>query len=449
MKTLFNPKSIAIIGVSGNPRKFGYVILKNIVEFNYKGKIYPISLKYKNLFGHRCYSSVLVIKEKIDVAVVVVGIHISNKVIEECVKKQISYVIVITSGYKEIGGIGIKRQEELKNIIKNSKTRILGPNCIGIFDNYGKIDTLFLPKYKIQKPQTGGISIISQSGAVGLSLIDVAANRNINIARFASFGNDIDIGAVDILKYFSSDPKTKIIIMYIEAIKNGRQLYELIKKNNGKKPIIIFKSGKSQKGKTAAASHTGNIAGSYNIFSSAMRQAGALEAKTLDQLFDFAIMTEQYKNTKSKIKKIAIITDGGGFGVIAADAAIRAGFELPRFNKKTIEEIKKAIPDYATINNPLDLIGDADTNRYASSLYNVIEDENIDAIIIILLLQISSLGADIIDIIADAKRKTKKPICVVASGSSYSQLLIKTLKQERIPVFNTPNRAVNALKCLL
>ncbi|MCK5176928.1 MAG: CoA-binding protein, partial [Candidatus Aenigmarchaeota archaeon] len=241
MKELFNPKSIAIIGASSNPKKFGYVILKNIIEFKFNGKIYPISPNYKEIFGLKCYSSVLDVKDKIDVAVVVTSSFVSNKVIKTCVEKEIPYVVVITAGYKEIGGDGVKKEAELKQIIKNSKTRILGPNCIGVFDNNGKIDTLFLPRYKITKPGQGSISIISQSGAVGLSLIDVAAKRNINIARFASFGNNIDIGAIDLLKYMSEDPKTKVIVMYIEGIQRGRELYQLVKKTAKKKPVIIFK----------------------------------------------------------------------------------------------------------------------------------------------------------------------------------------------------------------
>ncbi|MCK5040403.1 MAG: CoA-binding protein [Candidatus Aenigmarchaeota archaeon] len=448
MKELFNPKSIAIIGASANHKKFGYVILKNIIEFKFKGKIYPISPKHKEIFSIKCYPSVLDVSKKIDVAVVVTPPNIANIVIAECVKKEIPYVVVITAGYKEIGGIGIKREEELKEIIKDSKTRILGPNCIGVFDNYGKIDTLFLPKYKITKPEQGYVSIISQSGAVGLSMIDVAANRKLNIARFASFGNNTDIGAVDLLKYMADDPKTKVIIMYIEGIEKGRELYETLKKTTKKKPVIIFKSGKSEKGKTAAASHTGNLAGSYQIFQSAMKQAGAVEATSLDQLFEFATTMEQYGTLKNKIKNLAIITDGGGFGVMATDAASKKDFELPDFQQATIDKIQTVMPSYATIHNPLDLIGDADTNRYAVSIYSIIQDKNIDAIIIILLLQISSLSPDIVDVIVNAKRKTKKPIVVIAMGDHYAKVLIDTLKEEDVPVFGSPRRAVNALSCL-
>ncbi|RLG14058.1 MAG: CoA-binding protein [Candidatus Nanohalarchaeota archaeon] len=448
MKELFNPKSIAVIGASANPQKFGYVILKNIIDFDFKGKIYPISPRYKDIFGIKCFPSVLDVKDKIDTAVVVTPFDISNKVIAGCVKKKIPYAIIITAGYKEIGGDGIKREEELKKILKNSKTRVIGPNCIGIFDNYGKIDTLFLPKYKITKPNAGSISIISQSGAVGLSLIDVAACRKINIARFASFGNNIDIGAVDLLKYMADDPKTKVILMYIEGIDKGRELYEVVKSTTKKKPVIIYKAGKSDKGKNAAASHTGNLAGSYKIFHSAMKQAGAIEAMSLDQMFDFAMILEQYGHLKKKINNLAIITDGGGFGVMTTDSISKKGIELPDFEKKTIEKIRTVMPPYATINNPMDLIGDADTNRYAVSIYSIIEDKNIDAIIIILLLQISSLSPDIVDIIANEKRKTKKPIIVIAMGDKYAKVLIDTLKEEGVPVFPSPSRAANALSCL-
>ncbi|MFH1126537.1 MAG: CoA-binding protein [archaeon] len=444
----FAPKSVAIIGASSNPKKFGHVILKNYLDMGFKGDIFPINPSGDEILGLKCYKSVLDVDGPIDSAVIVVPPKFSNEALKECVKKGIEAVIMITAGYRETGGAGITREEELKSIISGSKTRVVGPNCIGIFDAFGRIDTLFLPDYKLKRPREGNIAFISQSGAFALSLIDWAATEEIGISRFVSYGNRADIDELDLLNYLKDDNKTKAIAMYVEGVRNGRMFLETLKKVTAKKPVVILKAGKSASGTRAVQSHTGSLAGSYDVFRGAIRQGGAVEAENSEQLFDYSRVLAYQPLPKGDM--IAVITNGGGFGVMCADSIERNHMHIAEFSKETVDEIKTVMPpEYSTIHNPLDLIGDADVRRYEVAINAVLKDKNVDGLIIVTLLQTASLGPEIVDVIASANERSKKPIIVSASGGEYTQLLLRSLEKDGIPAYPSPDRAVNAMKTLI
>ena len=417
------------------------------MDFDFEGAIYPVNPKEKEILGKKCHNTVLNIKEKIDMAVILVPPEFSNDVVQQCVKKNIPAVVLITAGYKETGAIGITRELELKKIIKGTKTRVIGPNCIGLFDPYARTDTLFLPDYKLKRPAQGDIAFISQSGAFGAAILDWVATENIGISHFVSYGNRADIDDIDLIEYFMKDKKTKAILIYLEGPRQGRMLYDCIKKYSSKKPIIILKAGKYKSGSRAAASHTGSLAGSYEIFKTAINQAGAIEAETSEDMFDYARALAY--QPKPKGKNVAVITNGGGFGVLSADALEKYGFNLPEFDKKTISKIESIMPSYSTIHNPLDLVGDADVNRYDVAIKAALKDDNIDAIIVCILLQTSPLDPDIVDLISSVNEKKKKPMLIVSAGGEYTQILLRSLEKEGIPSYPSPERAVRSLKALL
>ncbi len=446
MKSFFNPKSVAIIGASENPKKLGHTVMKNFMDFDFAGNIYPVNQKADEILGKKCFKSVLDIKDPVDLAVILVPSQFSNTVVLECTKKNISAVVVITAGYRELGTAGIAREQELKNIIKGTKTRVVGPNCIGLFDPFARTDTLFLPDYKLKRPPQGEIAFISQSGAFGAAVLDWAATEGIGISHFVSYGNRVDVDEIDLIKYFIKDKKTKAILLYIEGARNGRALYECIKKESMKKPIIILKAGKFQAGSKAAASHTGSLAGSYNVFRAAIKQSGAIEAETSEDMFDYARALAYQPRPKGK--KVAVLTNGGGFGVLAADALEKYGFSIPQLSKGTINKIASIMPDYATIHNPIDIIGDADSNRYAVCLKALMNDTEIDAVIVCTLMQTSSLEPEIVDVLSNANEKKRKPLLVVSAGGEYTQILLKSLEKEGIPAYPSPERAVRSLKAL-
>ncbi len=448
LNKFFAPKSVAVIGASSNPKKFGHVILKNYTDMGFLGRIYPINPKADSILGMKCYKSVLDVEDYIDSAVIVVPPKAANDALRECVKKGIEAVVMITAGYRETGGAGVSREEELKSIIKDTDTHVVGPNCIGIYDSFGRIDTLFLPDYKLKRPSVGNIAFVSQSGAFALSILDWAATEEIGISRFVSYGNRADVDEVDLLNYLKNDRKTKAIAMYMEGVKNGRLFLETLKSVTDKKPVVILKAGKSVSGTRAVQSHTGSLAGSYAVFRGAIRQGGAVEAENTEQLFDYCRVLAYQPVPRGK--RIAVITNGGGFGVMCADSVERVGLSLAEFSKETVEGIKSVMPkEYSSIHNPLDLIGDADVRRYEVAINNVIKDRNVDALIIVTLLQTASLGPEIVDVIVSANERSKIPIVVSASGGEYTQLLLRSLEKDGIPAYPSPDRAVNAMKTLI
>ncbi|MBW6451225.1 MAG: CoA-binding protein [DPANN group archaeon] len=446
MDSFFKPESVAIIGASEDKKKLGNAILTNFIN-GFKGKIYPINPKQDMLMGLKAYASVKDVKGKIDLAIIVVPAVIANKAVKDCVDKKIPSVVMITAGYRETNSNGVILENQLKLIIKNSKTRIIGPNCIGVMDTAHGVNTLFTPAYKMKKPKNGFISILSQSGAVGTTLIDIAGNKNLGVSKFISYGNRIDLDESDIINYFAKDKETKIILAYIEGVKDGRKFLDALKNISKNKPIIILKAGKSDMGAKAAASHTGSLAGSYEIFKSVLKQGGAIESKDMEDMFDYVNILSE--NKKPKGKRIGIVTNGGGFGVMCTDAALANDLEIAEFDKATINCIKNVMPEYATIHNPVDLIGDADIRRFKTTIDAVTNDKNVDIVAIYLWTLGTTLDFSITDIISEVSKKTKKPIIVGASGSKYTKGLSTTIKNENIPVYTTPTRLMDAVKILV
>jgi acetyl coenzyme A synthetase (ADP forming)-like protein len=443
MRTFFKPKSIAVIGASREPNKLGYIILSNFVNSGFK-KIYPINPNADEILGIKCFKSILDVKEKIDLAVIVVPAKIVPQVLEECVKKQVPSVIIITSGFSETGKEGEMLEQQLRQIIAKSKTRVIGPNCVGIYDAYSQVDTLFLSRERCGRPKKGFISFISQSGAVGSTILDVLYSKDIGISKFISYGNGMDVNETDLIEFLSKDKTTGVIIAYLEGLKSeGRKFLEVAKKV--KKPIIVLKSGKSKKGSEAAASHTGSLAGSSKIYSAAFKQFDIIEAENWEELLDYAIAFSQ---PLPKGNRVAIITDGGGFGVLATDEAERCGMLLPEPSQSLKQRMLKTMPSYVSLHNPIDLTGDADAERYGIALRECLASKEYDAAIVITLFQVPTLDDKVIDYIIQAKR-FKKPILVCSVGSSFSEERNKKLMQVGIPVYPTPERAVKALNALV
>ncbi len=440
LNEFFNPKSIAIIGASRTPGKIGYTILENLKN-SFNGKIYPINPNAKEILGLTTYPSVLNVKEKIDLAIVVVPAEIVKNVVKECVKKKIKAIVIISSGFSEIGEK--ERELELKKICKGKKTRIIGPNCIGIYKK--DLDMIFFPKDKLKRPPEGSISFITQSGAFGSILLDIMANEGVGISKFISIGNKVDVNEIELIEYLAKDLNTRCIALYLESVSDGEEFVKVAKKITKKKPIVCFKAGKTEKGSEAVASHTGALAGSHAVFSAALKQAGIIEAKTSDEIFDFAKALANQPVMKDN--KIAIVTDGGGFGVVATDKAIELGLELPSLSKNSIKKLKEFLPKYAITKNPIDLTGDATVERYQKALEIVLKDKNISGVACIALMQIPTLTDEIVDVIRDCK-VFGKPIVVCSAGSDYVLRRNRKLESYGIPVYPTPERAIKALAVL-
>lgn len=435
----FRPRSIAVIGASATKGSVGNSILNSLK--NFKGRVYPVNPKHKKINGLWCYGSIKDIKNPVDMGVIAVPNKAVAAVLRECVEKKVNGVVIVNSGYSEIGNR--EDEDELKKIIKNTKTRIIGVNCLGVLDTITGVDTLFLPEPELKRPKPGGISFLSQSGAFGSTLLDLISYENIGVAKFVSYGNQTDVKDWELLEYLGRDQTTKVIIIYIEGVSDGRKFMNIAKKI--KKPILIFKAGKTEAGSRSAASHTGAVAGSYDVYKAAFKQTGVFEVDSVEEMYDAAKALE-FQNTFSG--NVAVVTNGGGFGVIASDYLIKSGLTLATFSEQTTTKLKKILPAYASIHNPLDLIGDADHIRYEKALDVLIRDNDVKAILIIALLQPVSMTPRVIDVIKRVKKKTEKPFVVCSTGGTYTEKHVPTLEKAKIPVYITPERAVRSLKAL-
>ena len=441
MGKFFNPNSIAVIGASRTQGKIGYTILENL-KYSFKGKIYPINPNAGEILGLTSYSSILDVEEPIDLAVIVVPSEMVKDILLECKKKKIGAVIIISSGFSEIGEK--ERELELKNILKGSKIRVIGPNCIGIYKK--ELDMIFFPRNMLKRPPNGSISFITQSGAFGSILLDMMANDGVGVSKFISIGNKLDVNEIELIDYLEKDLKTRCIAIYLESVSDGEEFVKTAKRVVKTKPIVAFKAGKTEKGTEAVASHTGSLAGSAKIYSAAFKQAGIIEAEESEDIFDFAKVLANQPILKNN--KIAIVTDGGGFGIVAADAAINHGLELPELEESTIKSLKKILPSYGIAKNPVDLTGDANVERYQKALEAVLNDKNVSGVVVIALMQIPTLTDEIIHVLRDCKT-FGKPITVCSAGSEYVLNINKKLEMFGIPVYPSPERAVKAMKILL
>ncbi|NIO44814.1 MAG: CoA-binding protein [Candidatus Aenigmarchaeota archaeon] len=436
----FNPESIAVVGASRTPGKLGYIILENL-KSSFNGEIYPINPHALKILGLESYTSILDVEETIDHAVIVVPAEIVVKVIKEGIKKKIKAFTIISSGFSEIGEK--ERELELKELSKNKKIRIIGPNCIGIYKK--DLDMIFFSKKRLKRPPEGFISFITQSGAFGSILLDIMANEGVGVSKFISIGNKVDVNEIELIEYLGKDLSTRCIALYIESVKNGQGFIKTAKKVTKTKPIVAFKAGKTEKGMEAVTSHTGSLAGSAQVYSAAFKQAGIIEAKSSEEIFDYAKVLANMPVLKNK--KIAIVTDGGGFGIVATDAAVKCGLELPTLDNSSIKSLKSFLPSYASTKNPIDITGDATDERYKKTLEVVLKDKNIAGVVCIALMQIPTLTDGIIDVLKDCK-VFGKPITVCSAGSQYVLDRNKRLERFGIPVYPTPERAVKALAIL-
>ncbi len=437
---VFNPKSIAVIGASREPGKIGHVITKNFLDGGFIGNVYPINPKADEILGMKCYPSVMDVPSKIDSAVVAINSRLVPGVLKECGEKGITGVVVISGGFSEVGNH--KLEHKVEKVAEKYSLNVIGPNCLGVLNPAARNDSIFLPIYKMGRPKVGSISFISQSGAVGGCIIDLAARAGVGMAKFVSYGNASVVDEADLLEYLADDDQTRVIVAYLEGVKRGRKFLKVSKKITKHKPIIVLKAGRGKAAAEAARSHTGSLAGSHEVYQAAFKQAGIIEANDLNELFDFSKMLDYPVCTGGRI---AIITNGGGTGVLAVDAAEETGLKLASFSKQTEQKLRKLLPEYANATNPLDLIGDADANRYQKALDIVMNDPNVDIVVVIVLFQTVGIDSRVVNVIVKAQETGKKPIAVISTGGEYTEFHRRIMDSYGIPTYSSPYEAMRAV----
>ncbi|MEM4888233.1 MAG: CoA-binding protein [Thermosphaera sp.] len=448
IEKFFNPESVAIVGASDKPGKVGKVILENFVK-KFKGEIYPVNPNYESIMGLKCYKKVSELPKAPDLAVIVIPADGVPEVLEDLGEKGTKAVIIISGGFRETNTPrGEMLENKVKEIASKYGMRIVGPNCIGIFDNWSGVDTFFLPEEKMKRPPRGHVGFISQSGAFASALIDWMAYNNIGVSRAVSYGNKVDVDDVDLLKFFKDDEKTKIVLMYLEGLKTnrGKEFIRVAREVVKVKPVVIYKAGKTSRGSMAAASHTAALAGDYSLYKSAIKQAGLIEADSFDDIMDITkiLLTQPLM----KGNKVYIVTDAGGVGVMLTDALTTQGFELPRTPPELKEELKNILPPHCIIENPIDLTGDTDDERYMKVLEKILPRSDVDAVVVVALPQVPGIRGAIADYLIESKKKYGKPIIALAIGGEEAKKISEKLESGGVPVFESPERAAKALKAL-
>ena len=442
LDNFFMPSSVAVIGASRNSAKIGHVILKNIIDGGFRGRVFPVNPEANEILGYRCYKSVNAVNEEINLAVISVPAEFVLHVVDECSKKKIKDVIIVTAGFGEVGNI--KLENQLRDKLDKYGIRCVGTNCLGVFDAYHKFDTLFLPRYRLTRPKPGGISFVCQSGAIGSAILDIAAYSGYSFSKFISYGNATQLDESDLIEYLREDPNTKVICLYVEGIKNGEKFFNVLKEVTKHKPVVVLKGGLTDAGIKATVSHTGALAGDKDVFYGVLNQTGAIRADSLEEMFHIAALFE--KKVSFASNRIQIITNGGGYGIITTDAiSLSKHLKMADLSSITIAELRKNTPEHMNIGNPLDLLGDATTERYRIALNFTLADKNVDGVLLIVLYQTPLITTEIVEVITDAHRNSNKPIIVVSTGGEFTELLSKSLMERGIAVFNFPTKPISPL----
>jgi len=407
--------------------------------------IYPVNPKYEEIFGLRTYKSCRELPEAPDLAVIAVPAKAVPQVIEECGGRGTKAAIVISAGFKEVGPEGEKLEKALVEAARKYGVRVIGPNCLGVYDAHSRLNTIFNPPDRQKTPPPGNVAFLSQSGALGAAILDWLAEYNIGMSKFVSYGNAADVKEWELIEYLVEDPETKVIMMYIEGVEDGRSLLKAVRKATlAGKPVIVLKAGKSERGIRAVSSHTGSLAGSYKVYEAGLTQNGALVVNELDE---FILATKALSwLPPPQGDRVAIVTNGGGAGVLTTDAVELLGLQLAELSEETKNYLRSKLPPAASLNNPVDILGDAPPERYEVAMEAVMRDENVDLIIVIGIMQSPAFKP--VEVLANMKRllsEYRKPMIFVAPGGEYTVSNLKKIESEaKIPTFKSPEEAAKA-----
>ncbi len=434
---IFSPASVAVVGATRTQGTVPHDIFINILHGGYTGTVYPVSPRSKSIGGVKAYNYVIDIPDPIDLGVLVFPSSVCHLAMEQMGRKGVKACVVISAGFREVGPAGIEREQQLKDIAGRYGISLIGPNCLGSINTDPAV--MLNASFARMMPAAGSIAFLSQSGALCTAVLDYARGKHIGFSKFISFGNKIDINEVDLLHYLAKDDATKVILMYLEEITDGAALLNAARtvlRETGK-PILAIKSGRTTAGASAAASHTGSLAGADDVTDAIMRQAGILRCRTIEELFNKAIALAYQPRPKSN--RVAIITNAGGPGVMATDAAVDAGLDMACFGEDTATVLKEALPNTANTRNPVDVIGDARSDRYRAALNATLQDPDVGGAIVILTPQSMTDIDDIADeIVQTSLANPQKPVYASFMGETDVASGIDLMQRNNIPHYILP-----------
>ena len=448
LEAIFRPNSVAVIGASNRVGTVGHDLFRNILLSGYCGTLYPVNPKATSIAGVHAYTSVGEVPDEIDLALIMVPAAAVAPVLEECGQKGVRGAVIVTAGFKEVGPEGAELERRAVEVARKHKIALVGPNCLGVINT--DADVLLNASFARCMPTHGNIAFLSQSGALCAGILDYARGRNIGFSKFISVGNKADVTEIDLLRYLAEDDSTDVILMYLETLVDGRAFIQLAREITGelahRKPILAIKSGRTTQGAAAARSHTGALAGSDAVYDAIFAQAGILRVDTVEELFDFAVGFSRQPLPKGN--RFAIVTNAGGPGIMATDAAIRHGLELAKLRPETLESLKAKLPPTANFSNPVDVIGDATCDRYTAALEAVLGDPNVDGLVVLLTPQSMTDIEAIARTIGEIAPSSKKPVLASFLGHVDVSAGVRILGQHGVPNYEFPENASRTLAAM-
>lgn len=440
LDSLFSPKSVALVGAAASEEKLGGIVLKNLLGL--KGEVYPINPNYPELMGRKAYPAIEDLPRTVDLSIIMRPAAEVPDILRRHAGKA-RFALIVSAGFAEVGAVEL--QDEIRRIGRETGIRLIGPNCLGVYNPRHGLDTMFLPHSLVRKPGKGNVAVVSQSGAIVVCLLEEVRRAGMGVSKVINYGNAADLDAVDVYEYLATDRDTGVVISYLESAGNGRGFIEAARQLSNAKPLLILKAGKGAGGRKAAVSHTGRLAGSYEVFRSILRQFRIREAVDYEALLDGAKALSFQRPASGK--KVCVITNGGGSGVLAADECARAGLELAPLPETVAEKLKTSFPSFYAIGNPLDLTGQVRANDYRIAL-DAVRDAY-DGFVVIALTSVSGVTMEVGDIVRDFSLASGKPVVGHIAQGGISLQLTRLLEKSKVPVYSSPERAVRALGMLL
>ncbi|HDS44987.1 MAG TPA: CoA-binding protein [Methanomicrobia archaeon] len=439
----FNPQSIAIVGASPRPGKPSQVIMENLRRMGYPGKVYLVNPNYVSISGVRCYRALSEIEAVIDVAIFVLPAPLVMKIMEHA--DNLRGAIIVSAGFKETGPAGTAREEELRALGARKGIRIIGPNCMGIYDAISQIDTLFTPEERVRRPQKGGVSILTQSGSFAELIMAELVAQGIGVARIVSYGNRVDIGESDCLAFLTDDAATKVVVIYMESVDDGKRFVEVASRCTRKKPVVVMKVGKREAGIHAARSHTGAISGRYELYKAAFKKAGIIAVNGYEGIKDAIKVLNTYELVAGK--RVLIVTDGGGVGVNIADACEDLGLEVRELSEATRKRLSAHLIGFSATTNPIDLTGSVIDADYVNALEEGLKDE-FDLVIVTVLWGAPKITEKLVDDLKAVKDRHNVPLLICTLNSEFARRIAARFEANGLPVFFTPESAARAAAVL-
>jgi acetyl coenzyme A synthetase (ADP forming)-like protein len=438
---LFRPRSVAVIGAARRKGSIGRELLHNLIKGDFQGKVFPVNPRAEVIHSIKAYPSVLAVPDEVDLAVIVVPRDDVLQAVEDCGRKGVKGVVVISSGFREIGPAGVERERKLMEIVRKHGMRMIGPNCMGIINTAPdvQLDATFSPT----APLRGPIAFLSQSGAMGAAILNHARGLGLGISMFASMGNKADVSGNDLMLYLEDDPDTKLFLLYLESFGNPRNFTRIARRIARKKPILAVKSGRTAEGAAAAASHTGALAGPDAAVDALLGQCGVLRANSIEELFDLA-MAFTYQPLPAG-NRVALLTDAGGPAIMAADAVRPSGLLLAKLSEETKAALREGLSPDASVSNPVDMLGHSGAEDFARCLKTLLADEGVDGVITLYVPPVMHDPLHVASCIFEAARGSPKPVLCVFMAQDEVLRKVLEMEGQRIPVFRFPESAVRAM----